>query len=513
MTDDRPAAAPGPGEAPAPAAAPELMPNAVRRHAFARPDAVAVHAPDTILTFGELAARAEATAAGLAARDIGPGERAAFVGRPTAAAIALLVGIGRAGAAAVPIGTRLAAPEITVTLEETDPGLLVVGRQPASTADAAAGALIPLAAMSELAVKDGATLPPSEALSPWDAAVVVMTSGTTGRAKGAVLTHGAMAASAAAWTAALPPATGWLLCLDLGHVAGLGVAWRALTAGVPLFITDGFRPADVLECLSQPDGPSHISLVPVQLARLLDEAAGATVPLGVRAVLLGGAPIPPSLVERALANGWPVVPTYGLTEAASGVTALSTAEAAEAPATAGRPLPGVEVRIDAAGPDGIGEIQVRSPSLFSGYLRRPAEGATARTDDGFLRTGDLGRLDEAGRLVVVDRRDDLLISGGENVYPAEVEAVLLAHPAIADAAVVGRRDPEWGEVPVAAVVLRPDAGQPTDQELSAFCRERLAGFKVPRTFLRVAEVPRTPSGKLRRAEVWAQFRTPHRWDA
>ena len=482
---------------------PVPLPVAVRRHAVARPLAVAVHAPDGILTYADLHARADAIAAGLAEREIGHGDRVAFIGRASAAGIALLVGIGRAGAAGVPIGTRLAAPEIDVALDESDPALLVVGTAPAGELE------IPVVGIAELAAADRFRPRPTIAISADDVAVVVMTSGTTGRPKGAVLTHGQLGATAAAWSAALPPATGWLLCLDLGHVAGLGVAWRAVGAGVPLFITDGFRPADVLEALSRPDGPSHVSLVPIQLAALLDEAAGATVPAGVRAVPLGGAPIPAALVERALATGWPVVPTYGLTEAASGVTALPTREAGVAPASAGWPLPGVEVRIAGAGTDGIGEIEVRSAAVFAGYLRRPFDTAAAFTADGYLRTGDLGRLDAAGRLFVADRRDDLLISGGENVYPAEVEAVLAAHPGVADAAVAGRRDARWGHVPVAAIVHRP-GHDPSDAELSAFCRERLAAFKVPVGFVRVAELPRTAGGKLRRAEVWALVRgAPH----
>jgi O-succinylbenzoic acid--CoA ligase len=223
----------------------------------------------------------------------------------------------------------------------------------------------------------------------------------------------------------------------------------------------------------------------------------------LRAVLLGGAPIPPSLVTRALAAGWPVVPTYGLTEAASGVTALATSEATSRPGSAGRPLPGVALRIAGPAPDGSGEIQVRTPAAFSGYLARPEATAAAFTLDGWLRTGDAGTLDAEGFLHILDRRDDLLVSGGENVVPAEVEAAIEAHPAIAEAGVVGRPDPTWGAVPVAAVVLRPGAPTPSSAELRAFCRARLAPYKVPASFVVVAALPRTVSGKLRRTELRA----------
>jgi O-succinylbenzoic acid--CoA ligase len=222
-------------------------------------------------------------------------------------------------------------------------------------------------------------------------------------------------------------------------------------------------------------------------------------------VPLGGGTIPPELVTRAIAAGWPVVPTYGLSEAGSGVTALPTPEAALHPASAGRPLPGVEVRIGDADDEGVGEIQVASPALFSGYLGDPAATAAAFTDDHWLRTGDLGRLDAEGRLSVVDRRTDRIVRGGENVSPSEVEAALLEHPAIAEAAVVARRDAQFGHVPVAALVLRHGAVDPADDELTRFCRDRLAAFKVPAEFIRVDALPRTPSGKIRRAEVRASM--------
>jgi O-succinylbenzoic acid--CoA ligase len=288
-------------------------------------------------------------------------------------------------------------------------------------------------------------------------------------------------------------------------VAGLGVVWRAIGAGVPLHVVPAFDVATVLGALRH--GPaSHVSLVPTQLARLLDaDDSGSPAPPGLRAILLGGGPIPPALVTRALAAGWPVVPTYGLTEAASGVTALATADAAVRPWSAGRPLPGVALRIADPAADGSGEIEVRTPAAFSGYLGQPAATSDAFSPDGWLRTGDAGMLDAEGFLHVIDRRDDMLVSGGENVAPAEVEAALAEHPAIVEAGVVGRADPTWGAVPVAAVVLRPGSSAPTNAELRAFCLARLATYKVPVAFFVVAALPRTASGKLRRAELRASL--------
>lgn len=475
-----------------------VLPLAIRRHAAARPLALAVRAPAGDLSFGALDRAIDAAVAALRASGVAPGDRVALLAVPSGEAIALLAGIVRAGAVAVPLGTRLTRREIAGSLVETAPALLV---HDPDLADAAGGHGVPALAPAALLARAPGAPRRSVEVDPGAAAVAVLTSGTTGRPKAALLSHRALAASAAAWSAALPPASGWLLCLGLAHVAGLGVAWRALGAGVPLTAVRAFEPEAVLAAFRRPNAASHVSLVPVQLARLLDAAGDAPPPPSLRAVLLGGAPIPPDLVRRAAAAGWPVIPTYGLTEAGSGVTAQPADEAGAMPESAGRPLPGVALRIAEPGADGVGEIQVLSPAAFSGYLGRTAETAAAFTADGWLRTGDLGRLDAAARLFVADRRDDLVVSGGENVYPAEVEAVLAAHPAIAEVGVAGRPDPAWGAVPVAGIVLRPNVPDPGDDALRAWCRARLAASKVPAAFTRLAALPRTASGKLRRGDL------------
>ena len=478
------------------------LPLAIRRHAAARPLAIAVRDGEGDHSFGGLDRATDVAAAALHAAGVGTGDRVALLVVPSGEAVALVAGILRVGAIAVPLGTRMTRREVGEALAETRPSLLV---HDADLAELAADHGIPALAPAALALRARGVERRSVELAPASPAVAVLTSGTTGRPKAALLSHAALGASAAAWSAALPPATGWLLCLALSHVAGLGVAWRALGDGVPLSIAEGFDPHAVLRVLRGPDAPSHVSLVPIQLARLLDAegSAGtaAAPPPSVRAVLLGGAPIPPDLVRRATAAGWPVVPTYGLTEAGSGVTALRAEEAARFPDAAGRPLQGVAVRIAEPGADGIGEIQVLSPAAFSGYLGRDEESAEAFTADGWLRTGDLGRLDAEARLFVAGRLDDRLVSGGENVDPAEIEAGLAAHPAVGEAGVAGRPDPAWGTVPVAGIVLRPAAVDPGDPALRAWCRERLAPHKVPAAFVRLADLPRTPAGKLRRRDL------------
>jgi O-succinylbenzoic acid--CoA ligase len=443
-------------------------------HAERRPDALAVEEPGRAWTWAALSARADAYAAAVAS--VGAGGQRVLLDLPRSGeAIAALTGVLRAG------GTAAMLPPDATTWER----------------DRAAAVLDATVTASSLAV-DVRLVPVAAAADPDPEAdaVVVLTSGTTGRPKGVRLSHRALAASADAWLGALPAAAGWAMPLGLAHVAGLGIVWRAVRDAVPVTLLPP-GDADALAAALRGDPRlTHTSLVPGQLARLLDATADAPAPPTVRAVLLGGGPVSPALVRRAAAAAWPVVPTYGLSEMASGVTALPAEEAEEAPASAGRPLPGMSLAIDGPGADGVGEIVVRGPARSSGYLGEPAVDAREP-----LRTGDLGRLDEAGRLIVVDRRTDRIVRGGENVDPGEVEAVLEAHPAVAEAAVVARHDPTWGHVPVAAIVLREEAVDPGDAALAAHARASLAGFKVPAAMVRLDALPRTSGGKLRRDAV------------
>jgi O-succinylbenzoic acid--CoA ligase len=460
--------------------------------AAVRGDEAAVVDAGAATSWAALDAMADEGAAAVQGAGVTAGEVVAFEAPASATTIARLLGVLRAGAVAVPIAGGITGAERAAVLGVVRPRLVldtVVVSPDGASAPGGPGPSTPRAAA------------PSRAAAPDVAAVIVMTSGTTSRPKGVVLSAGALAASADAWMAALPPASGWVLALGLGHVAGLGVLWRALAAGVPVRVAAPGHAATLLVVLRGDDAPqvpppSHVSLVPAQLARLLDLVADAAPPATLRAVPLGGGAIPEALVRRAVAAGWPVAPTYGLSEMGSGATVLPVGEAAEAPGTAGRPLPAVTLSIVDPDEDGVGEIVVAGRALFSGYAGEPA-----REPGAPFRTGDLGRLDDAGRLVVVDRRTDRIVRGGENVAPAEVEAVLAAHPAVVDAAVVPRTDAALGHVPVAAIVLRDGHVDPGDAALAAHVRASLAGFKVPVAFVRLDALPRGASGKLRRAAV------------
>jgi O-succinylbenzoic acid--CoA ligase len=462
---------------------------------------------------GELAARAGVLAGRLAAAGVAPGEIVAAL-LPNGPDFAVLLhALDRCDATLLPLNPRLTPGELAFQLGDAaarrvlhDGGSLAPRAEAAAAESGCAGAT-PLDAL------------PPPGLAPvcgsLDATLaVIYTSGTTGRPKGALLTHRALLASARASAQHLGcrPDDRWLACLPLFHVGGLSVLLRGALQPAPVVLHPRFDARAVGHALDS-DAVTHVSLVPTMLARLLEAWGERPAPSGLRCVLLGGGPAPTSLLERAERLGFPLAPTYGLTEAASQVATRRPRPAAAGagaerdgnPARVGtdalEPLPGTELRILAddgedAAADEPGEILVRSPSLMSGYVGQP-EASRRALRDGWLHTGDVGCLDASGRLRVLDRRSDLVVSGGENVYPAEVEAALAGHPDVLEAGVAGVPDPAFGSRPAAWLVLRSGRA-PSDAELERFCRERLAGYKVPVRFERVAQLPRNAAGKLLR---------------
>jgi O-succinylbenzoic acid--CoA ligase len=347
----------------------------------------------------------------------------------------------------------------------------------------------------------------AEAIDDGAVHTILFTSGTAGPPKAAALSFANHAASARA--AAVPlgvtAADRWLACLPLHHVGGLAILFRGAVLGFTVVLHARFVAEDVWAALEQ-ERITIVSLVPEMLSRLLEARPGETAPPALRTVLLGGGGAASALLEHAARRGFRVSATYGLTEAASQVTTVPWDAAARDRGTAGPPVPGAAVRIARAdGGDAAafeeGEILVRGPMVMLGYVRDP-EATGVALEGGWLHTGDVGCLDGAGHLIVLARRTDLIVSGGENVYPAEVESALLSHPDVADAAVAALPDPRWGSVPAALVVLRAGARMGAD-ELSAHVGARLAAFKTPRRIVFADSIPRTASGKTDRARTQA----------
>jgi len=445
------------------------------------------------LRFADLAARADIWAVRLQAAGLGRGDRLALRLRPGVDMAALLHAAWRIGAIAAPMNLRLAQSELRSQLARIAPRLVldgeaVVGEPPEALPQA----------------RTAASVLPTP-LRPEAAALILFTSGATGFAKAACLSFGALEASARASAQRLQSRASdcWLACLPLFHVSGLSILLRSALDGSAVVLHEGFDAAQMRRALFA-EAITHASLVPTALARLLD--AGGTAPSTLRAVLLGGAAADAELCQRARRAGFPLLATYGLTEAASQVATMAPGDAPEA--GAGRPLPGTELRIvNAEGrtlpPGESGEIWVRGPTLFMGYWN-DEKASRAALRDGWLRTGDLGHLDSQGRLYVHGRRDDLIVSGGENIHPAEVEAVLLRHPAVREAAVCGLPGADLGQRVAAFIVAEsgaPDSREALVQSLREHCRSYLAGYKIPRSFQFRSALPRTPLGKLMRRRL------------
>jgi O-succinylbenzoic acid--CoA ligase len=470
------------------------------------PDAPAIEGEDSTWTFGELAERARRGAAHIVASFPPAAAPVAMLLPGDARFVGWLASLSLAGWAALPLNSRLTTAELAQQLADAGAGLLLGERGDGRLAELAAR----LPGLTIIAVPRFEDLPDANGRLPGEEAaddallVVLFTSGTSGRAKGACLSWSNFAASALAAADPLGSAIAarWLACMPLFHVGGLSIVVRSVLFGGPIRLHSRFDAALVSDALDA-GGIAGISLVPTMLSRLLDHRGPRPAPAGLQVLLLGGAAASPELLARARFAGYPVCPTYGLTEATSQVATARPQRPGAARAAPMLPLPGVAVRIVVEGEDAAageaGEIVVGGPTVMQGYLDDPAATALALRD-GWLHTGDIGFLDDAGGLHVLDRRDDLIVSGGENVYPAEIEAVLAGHPAVAEAGVAGVPDEDLGARVVAWIVAN-DAATVDSQALAEHCRARLAGFKCPREFRFVSSLPRTVAGKLQRRRL------------
>jgi o-succinylbenzoate---CoA ligase len=423
------------------------------------PERTALIAEGAELTYAELEAEATWVARRLAAHGLRRGSTAALTMHPHREEVVMVHALMKVGAALLPLSPRLTEAErnrivdaVEPMVDLDDPGLLT---------------------------QTEADLPMLGEHDTDDICAYVLSSGSTGAPKPIGLTYGNFLWSAmgGAFNIGVDPADRWLCCVPLSHIAGLSIVVRSAIYGTTAVVHDGFDVERVARSLSE-DRITVVSLVTTMLSRLLEAGADLS---GPRAILVGGGPVPESMLAEALDRGATVVQTYGLTETCSQVTTLAPEDAQRKLGSAGRPLLTSHVRIRG------GEILVQGPTVAPG-----------RSDEsGWLHTGDLGYIDDEGFLYVRDRIDDMIVTGGENVIPSEVEEVLLQHPAVVEAAVVGREDPEWQQAVTAVVVLAAGA-EVTPDELRRHCAGTLAGFKVPKRVELASALPRTPSGKLMR---------------
>ena len=493
-----------------------------------RPDATAITFGDTRRSWAQLAERVQRVAAGLRAAGLQPGDRIAVLDLNHPSCLELTLACAQIGTANAVVNFRLAPPEIVYVINDAKARLLFVGPEFAG----AVTQLKPQLPTIERVISIGGA---NDEYEPWLAAQVpdarvhpagrsdcfvqLYTSGTTGFPKGAMLTHHGMLAHArnVALTQQMDGHSRVQVAMPLFHVGGTSYSLVAWSAGAPIHMMRLPDPAAALAMLEQ-EKITHTFYVPALMAAMT-QVPGADQHdySSLKALSYGASPMPLP-VMRACLKLFPkgtMQQVYGMTEQ-SGVVTILGPEDHENPAvahrlvSAGKAIHGVEIQIREPGtgqpvPTGQpGEIWVRSEQVMAGYWGKPEATAAAITTDGWYRSGDGGHIDADGYVYVTDRIKDMIISGGENIYPAEIERVLAEHPALADVAVIGVPDERWGEAPKAVVVLRAGANVEPN-ELVAWCRERLAGYKVPKTVDVVAELPRNPTGKILKRELRKPF--------
>ena len=494
----------------------------IRRRARATPDAIAMQEPERLTTFRELDDRSSQVASGLLEHGLVTGDRVAYIGANGPSFLEVFYGAAKAGAIATAINNRLSPREILQLLTDAEPSVVVVDRDAFERIDGLAlpGSITML--LRAAGAVDGSyetwrdrqvARDPNTPVDPDDTALILYTSGTSGLPKGIMLTgrNFGCALYSLNQDIELREDSVCAAPIPFFHIAGLGLALAANLNGGRLLLETAADPPAVLRLLVD-RRVSHAAVVPTVLQRLLAlEGVERNDFSSLRYIVYGASPIPlPVLRDATRVIGCKFLQSYGLTESTGGFTILGADDhvADEAYArrltSAGRAMPGAEIRVvdpitleDL--PIGVrGEVLVRGPRIMKGYWRQPHLTAATILDGGWLRTGDGGSFDESGYLYLHDRIKDMIISGGENIYPAEVESVLTGHPAILEVAVIGVPSAAWGESPHAVVVLKPGATL-DEATLIDWSRDRLAHFKCPVSVSFVDALPRTASGKLQKA--------------
>jgi fatty-acyl-CoA synthase len=464
------------------------------------PARVAIDCLGVETTYAELDERSDRLAAGLLEAGLGPGDRVATLTATSPEHVVVFFACAKAGLILMPLNTRLAEPELRYQLEDAEPALLLCSDE---HAERGAGLHGRTAGLEELVVQDRRDLAEPE---DDDGLLLVYTSGTTGKPKGALLTH-----ANCFWTnlsfdrvAGLAAEDTVLQVLPQFHVGGWNVqpllAWWK---GATVVLEPAFDAARALELIAAKRVTTMMG-VPATYLFMAQAPGFATADLWtLRRAVVGGAPMPEALLETWRERGVEIIQGYGLTEAAPNVLCLPPEDAARKRGCAGKPYPHVDVALRDTETGGLlegpaeGELLVKGPNVFAGYWRN-AEATAAAFADGWLVTGDVAARDEEGYYRIVGRTKDMVISGGENVYPAEIENVLHEHPAVKEAAVVGVPDARWGEACLAFVVL---AGEASDEELLEHCRARLARYKVPKAVRFVDSLPRNALDKVVKSEL------------
>ncbi len=506
-----------------PVASPMTFDDFSRRWAKEKPDAVALEQNGEAVSFRELEERTRKIVAMLAEMGVVKGDRIAWLGKNSKHYFELFYAAGRVGVVMVPIGWRLAAPEVAYILSDTGAKLLFTGDgleqlSEKSCAQMESAPTVVEPRRAEEAIEQ-APADPLDPAGPDDPVLQLYTSGTTGNPKGAVLTNRNLFSLRLPAESADLPWSSWdddeaiLVCMPCAHIGGTGLGIMAMAAGIRAIIQAEFTPDGVLDAFEQ--GITRLFIVPAALQMVVQHPRARTTDMSaVRYVLYGAAPIPLDLLREAVKTipeaGF--LQCYGMTET-TGTIAILPPDDHELDGnprmrSAGKAVPGVELKV--VGEEGqelqrgeVGELVCKSTSNMVGYWNLP-EATDSALVDGWMHTGDAAYMDDDGYVFIQDRIKDMIISGGENVYPAQVESAIYGHPSVAEVAVVGVPDDTWGEAVKACVVPKP--GEEVDEgDIIRWTKERLAGFKVPKTVDVIETMPRNASGKILRRELRAPY--------
>ena len=476
--------------------------------------AALIHSGGVPVTYARLAALADGVSTLLSSHGIGRGDSVAYIGENSPEFLATLFGCAQIGAVFVPVNTRLAPPEVLHVLADSRARALIhdsefAARVAPLVSAVGIGLVVETAALTVAGPDDAL---PAVETTPEDPAAIIYTSGTTGRAKGAVLTHGNLT-----WVAInslidydIVSTDVALMISPLFHVASLGMgALPVILKGGTIVLEKSFEPGRALRLIAE-HGVTMLSGVPTTYQLMADHADWPVTDLSTLTKLTcGGSAVPTRILNAYEDRGLHFSQGYGMTETSPGATSLSPSMTRIKQGSVGLPHFFTEVRIadENGGPaprGAVGEIEIAGPNVFPGYLHLPEANAAGFTADGWFRSGDLGHLDADGYLHISDRLKDMVISGGENIYPAEVENLISDLAGVSGVAVIGVPDEQWGEVPWAVVTVRDSASIDT-ASVRAHLDGRLARYKLPKNVVVIDELPRTASGKVRKAELRARF--------
>ncbi|MCX4149651.1 fatty acid--CoA ligase [Paraburkholderia madseniana] len=503
------------------------------RHALSRPESVAFSFQGRDTTFALFDRRTNQVANALVATGVAPGHRVAYLGKNSDRYFEIFFGAAKAGAVMTPIGWRLAPAEAAAILEDCGARVVFVGPDATGQANAALACLAnrpSVIAIDDASIQSATSFDmwrevapmdaPQVEIRPDDVALQVYTSGTTGRPKGVMLTHENLLAKHRELTRAQMDWYRWtpddvsLVAMPVAHVGGSLWGIAGLLHGAKGVIAHEFDPLTVLDFIER-DRISKMFMVPSALQIVVRQPRSREVNFGrLKYILYGASPIPLDLLRECMdVFGCGFCQQYGMTETAGAIAYLPPEDhdpnGNPRMRAAGLPMPGVEIKIvdslgNALPPHTVGEIVTRSCGNMAGYWRMPEATSATVDPDGWLRTGDAGYLDESGYLYIHDRVKDMIISGAENIYPAEVENAIYGHPGVAEVAVIGVPDEKWGEAVKAVIVLKPGAVANVEDILK-FARTRIAGFKVPKSIDFVEALPRNASGKILRRQLQEQY--------